>query len=125
MALPRVKVVNPNESWRGTECYIDGNEIKNVMSVDFYVSVDEIPQFTFRTNGLPDIDMYGEVKFSFVPSTAKIASIVLRKEFRENHESMNALADSIESALKDAPEEIDSRDLALMIAKRIVGLEEK
>lgn len=125
MAIPRVKVANPNESLRGTECYIDGNKVNNVKSVDFRVAVDEVPQFTFKTLGLPDIDMYGEVKFSFVPSTVKIASIVLRKEFRENHESMNALVDSIESALKDAPEEIDSRDLALMIAKRIVGLEEK
>ena len=79
----------------------------------------------FYTNGLPDIDMSGEVKFSFVPSTVKIASIVLRKEFRENHESMNALVDSIESALKDAPDETYSRDLALMIAKRIVGLEKE
>lgn len=125
MGIPRVKVVNPNESWLGTECYIDGNKVNNVKSVDFHVGIDEIPCFKFYTNGLPDIDMSGEVKFSFVPSTVKIASIVLRKEFRENHESMNALVDSIESALKDAPEETYSRDLALMIAKRIVGLEKE
>ena len=52
MAIPRVKVVNPNESWRGTECCIDGKKIPNVRSVDFRVAVDEGPQFTFETLGV-------------------------------------------------------------------------
>ena len=49
MAITRVKVVNSNESLRGTECYIDGKKIPNVRSVDFRVAVDEAPQFTFET----------------------------------------------------------------------------
>ena len=57
MAIPRVKVVNLNESWRGTECYIDGKKIPNVRSVDLRVSVDEAPHFSFDTLGLPEIDM--------------------------------------------------------------------
>ena len=48
MSIPRVKVVNPNESWMGTESYIDGKKIPNVRSVDFRVAVDEAPRFTFR-----------------------------------------------------------------------------
>ena len=69
MAIPRVKVVNPNESWLGTEYYIDGNKIQNVRSVDFRVAVDEVPTFTFETLGLPEIDMPGTVQFSFTPET--------------------------------------------------------
>ena len=81
MAIPRVKVVNSNESWRGTECYIDGKKIPNVRSVDFRVAVDEVPQFTFQTNGLPEIDMNGDIKFGFTPETVQQAAVVLRNEF--------------------------------------------
>ena len=69
MAIPRVKVVNPNESWPGTEYYIDGKKISNVRSVDFRVAVDEVPKFTFETLGLPEIDMSGDIQFSFTPET--------------------------------------------------------
>ena len=103
MAIPRVKVVNSNESWRGTECYIDGKKIPNVRSVDFRVAVDEVPQFTFQTNGLPEIDMNGDIKFGFTPETVQQAAVVLRNEFERNAESMGSLIASIESAVNDAP----------------------
>ena len=125
MAIPRVKVVNPNESWLGTEYFIDGKKISNVRSVDFRVAVDELPQFTFETLGLPEIDMAGNVKFSFTPQTVNEASKVLKHEFETNNESMNTLVNSIESAITYAPDEIDSRDLAVMITKRIAGLEKE
>ncbi len=125
MAIPRVKVVNSNESWRGTECYIDGKKIPNVRSVDFRVAVDEVPQFTFQTNGLPEIDMNGDIKFGFTPETVQQAAVVLRNEFERNAESMGSLIASIESAINDAPEETWQYDLAVRIAHRIVGLEEK
>ena len=44
MGIPRVKVVNPNEGWMGTEYYIDGKKIERVKSVYFRVAVDEVPQ---------------------------------------------------------------------------------
>lgn len=59
MGIPRVKVVNQNEDWPRTECYIDGRKINNVRIVDFRVAVDEVPQFLFETIGMPDIDMGG------------------------------------------------------------------
>ena len=68
MEIQRVKVVNPNESLRGTEYYIGGNKIENVKSVDFRVAVDEVPCFTFETLGLPDIDMAGDIQFSHTPA---------------------------------------------------------
>ena len=125
MAIPRVKVVNPNESWMGTESYIDGKKIQNVRSVDFRVAVDEAPQFTFETIGLPEIDMPGDVQFSFTPETVQQAAVVLQNEFKRNSESMVSLIASIESAINDAPEETWKRDLAVLIAYRIIGLEEK
>ena len=125
MAIPRVKVVNQNESWMGTEYYIDGKKIPNVRSVDFRVAVDEVPQFTFETLGLPDIDMHGYVQFRFAPETVQQAAVVLQNEFKRNSKSMGALIESIESAINDAPEETWKHDLAVLIAHRIVGLEEK
>ena len=80
MGRPRVKVVNPNEGWMGTEYYIDGKKIERVKSVDFRVAVDEVPQFTFETMGLPDIDMSGDIRFKFTPETVQQASVVLRNE---------------------------------------------
>lgn len=124
MGIPRVKVVSPNESWRGTECYIDGNKVKGVKSVDFRVSVDEVPQFTFETLGLPDIDMHGDVQFRFAPETIQQAAVVLQNEFKKNSEIMDALIESIESSINDAPKEICKHDLAALIAKRIVGSED-
>ena len=124
MGIPRVKVVSPNESWCGTECYIDGNKVKGVKSVDFRVAVDEIPQFTFETLGLPDIDMPGDVQFRFTPETVQQAAVVLMNEFKTNFESMDALIASIESAIDDAPETTWRHDLSILIAHRIVGMED-
>lgn len=71
MGKPRVKVVNPTEDWLGTEYYIGEKKIERVKSVDFRVAVDEIPQFTFKTMGLPDIDMGGDIRFRFTPETVQ------------------------------------------------------
>ena len=100
MGIPRVKVVNPNESWLGTEYFIDGNKVNNVRSVDFRVAVDEVPCFTFETLGLPEIDMAGNVQFSFTPETVRQVAVVLKHEFETNEKSRYALYDSVRSVLK-------------------------
>lgn len=123
MGIPRVKVINQYGNWNGTECYIDGNKVKGVKSVDFRVAVDEVPQFTFETLGLPEICMAGDVHFRFTPETVQQAAVVLMNEFKTNFESMDALIASIESAIDDAPETISRHELSKLIANRIVGLE--
>lgn len=65
--FPHVKIVNPNQTWHGTEYYVNGQKIDRVRAVDFRVAVDEIPTFDFEMMGIPDIDMYGDVRFSFTP----------------------------------------------------------
>ena len=99
--IPRVKVVNPNGDWRGTECYIDGNKIQNVRSVDFRVAVDEVPQFTFETLGLPEIDMAGDVQFSFTPETVQQAAVVLRNELSKRGDLYDVFLSSMRSAIDD------------------------
>ena len=126
MALPRVKVVNPNEGWMGTESYIDGKKIHNIRSVDFRVAVDEAPQFTFETLGLPEIDMPGDVQFSFTPETVQQAAAVLKHEFETNEKSRYALYDSVRSVLDESDIECTSINmLAVKIGNRIIGLEDK
>ena len=138
MKIPRVKVVNPNESWMGTEYYIDGKKIPNVRSVDFRVAVDEIPQFTFETIGLPDIDMPGDVQFSFTPETVQQAAVVLRNELSKHGVLYDSFLSSMRSAIDDDfwnTRETCGNDLdigkddfneaAELMLNRLIGLEEK
>lgn len=122
--MERVKVINPNESWRGTEYYIGGNKIENVKSVDFRVAVDEVPTFTFETYGAPNIDMPGEVRFSFTPQTIHDASVFLQHELSDkNSEFRKEFIASVASALKELPKECVLECVAEKIIDRIVGCE--
>ena len=138
MALPRVKVVNPNEGWMGTESYIDGKKIHNIRSVDFRVAVDEAPQFTFETLGLPEIDMPGDVQFSFTPETVHQAAVVLRNELSKRGALYDSFLASMRSVINedfwntremcgndlDIGED-DFNEVAELMLNRIIGLEEK
>ena len=119
----RVKVVNTNNGWLGTEYYINDQKINNVRSVDFRVAVDEIPIFQFETMGMPDIDMDGDVRFNFSPETVQEAAVVLRHEFTNNMDSRQALIASIESVLHEECSEYLLHSLAEKIANRIVDSE--
>lgn len=138
MGRPRVKVVNPNEGWMETECYIGGKKIERVKSVDFRVAVDEVPHFTFETMGLPDIDMGGDIKFRFTPETVQQAVVVLRNELMNHGELYNAFLKSMLSALDnkfwnsrdrngyelDLGEE-DFKEAAILMLNRLIGIEDK
>lgn len=134
--IPRIKVVNPNEGWMGTECYIDGKKIKSIKSVDFRVAVDEVPQFTFETMGLPDIDMSGDIRFKFTPETVQQASVVLRNELMACGELYHVFLESMLSALDDKfwdsrnkngneldLGEEDFKEAAVLMLNRLIGIE--
>ena len=134
--IPRVKVVNPNGDWCGTECYIDDKKIKNVKSVDFRVAVDEVPQFTFETMGLPDIDMSGDIRFKFTPKTVQQASAVLRNELMTRGGLYHIFLVSMLSALDDSfwdsrdrngndldLGEEDFKEAAALMLNRLIGIE--
>ena len=134
MAIPRVKVVNPNESWRGTECYIDVNKVNNVKSVDFRVAVDEVPQ----SLGLPEIDMNGDIKFGFTPETVQQAAVVLRNELSKRGDLYDEFLASMISAIDDDfwntretcgnyldIGKNDFNEAAELMLNRLIGLEEK
>lgn len=136
--MQRVKVVNPNESWLGTEYYIDGKKIPNVRSVDFRVAVDEVPQFTFETLGLPEVDMPGTVQFSFTPETVQQAVFVLRNELSKRGSLYDSFLASMRSAIDDDfwntrdmcgneldIGEDDFNEAAELMLNRLIGLEEK
>lgn len=136
--IPRVKVVNPNEGWMGTEYYIDGKKIENVKSVDFRVAVDEVPHFTFETMGLPDIDMSGDIRFKFTPETVQQASVVLRNELMTRGGLYHIFLESMLSALDDKfwdsrdrngndldIGEEDFKEAAVLMLNRLIGIEDK
>lgn len=138
MGRPRVKVVNPNEGWIGTEYYIDGKKIERVKSVNFRVAVDEIPQFTFETMGLPEIDMSGNIRFQFTPETVQQASIVLRNELIANKDlrgkfltsMLSALADDFWNSRETAGNQLDIgyddfKEAAELMLNRLIGIEKE
>ena len=134
--IPRVKVVNPNGDWCGTECYIDDKTIKNVKSVDFRVAVDEDPQFTFETMGLPDIDMSGDIRFKFTPKTVQQASAVLRNELMTRgglyHIFLGSMLSALDDSFWDSRDrngneldlgEEDFKEAAALMLNRLIGIE--
>lgn len=132
--IPRVKIVNERESWIGTQCYINDKKIDRVRAIDFHVAVNEIPIFDFEMMGMPEIDMTGDIRFSFTPKTVEEAVKVLRNELLKHGEIYNAFRDSIQSVLKPNERyigdgetsiraEFGSYYLAEEILKRIIGEE--
>lgn len=125
--LPRVKIVNPNDSWLGTEYYIDGKKIEKVKRIDFSVGVEEIPIFTFETMGIPDIDMPGRIIFDCKPKNVTEAIKIIRNELLKYEDLYDGFAASIGSALKEhwhcglpfEPEE----DVAKKILDYLIGEE--
>lgn len=99
--LPRVRVINPNDGWIGTECYIDGKKIDKVKRADFSVGVDEVPTFVFETEGIPDIDMPGRVIFDYKPENVKDAVQIIRNELLKHDSLYDGFSASIASALKE------------------------
>ena len=123
--LPRVRVVNPNDGWLGTEYYIDGKKIDKVKRIDFSVGVEEVPTFTFETIGIPDIDMPGKIIFDCNPENVTDAVKILRNELLKHEDLYDGFSASITSALKEhwccglpfEPEE----DVAKKILDYVIG----
>lgn len=137
MGKPRVKVVNPTEDWLGTEYYIGDKKIEHVKSVDFRVAVDEVPQFTFETMGLPDIDMGGDIRFKFTPETVQQASVVLRNELMTRgglyHIFLGSMLSALDDSFWDSRDrngndldlgEEDFKEVAVLMLNRLIGIEE-
>lgn len=121
--IPRVKVVNKGEIWLGTQCYINDKKIKKVKAVDFHVAVDEVPTFDFEVSGMPEIDMPGDVRFSFTPQTVEEAVKVLRHELLKHGDLYDGFRASISSTLKEIPAGMGLYDVAKKILDGMIGEE--
>lgn len=121
--MNRVEIKNPNESWIGTKCIIDGKDIPNVRSVDFHVGVGVVPEFTFNTIGIPDIDVMGRVVIN--PSLTNLleACRIIANELQNHGDFYDAFVASVRSAIHETPDVVWSRELAEKIVKRISGEE--
>lgn len=96
-----VKITNPNPyDWLGTKCFIDGNEVPIVRSVNFHTSVDEIPVFEFEMAAVPDIEMECLAQISVTSQSITDAISVLRHELLQHGEIYNGFKSSLKSALE-------------------------
>lgn len=96
-----VKIKNPSPYDRfGIECFIDGNEVPRVRSIDFYVAVDEIPVFEFEMMAVPDIEMECLAQISVTSQSIADAISVLRHELLQHGEIYNGFKSSLKSALE-------------------------
>ena len=96
-----VKITNPNPyDWLGTKYFIDGNEVPRVKSVDFHVSVDEVPIFNFEMMGAPDIEMECLAQISVSSQSITDAISVLRHELLQHGEIYHGFKASLKSALE-------------------------
>lgn len=98
--MPVVKVVSPDPySWIGTECFIDGEKVPKVKSVDFRVSVDEVPTFNFEMMAASDIEAECLAQISFTSQSITDAISVLRHELLQRGEIYHGFKASLKSAL--------------------------
>ena len=136
MGLQRVKIVSDNDSLR-TRCFIGENELHNVRGVDFKQTVVKVPQFKFYVFGLPDIDSFGDIQFSFTPETVQQAVVVLRNELSKRGELYDSFLASMRSSIDDnfwntretcgnEPDigQEDFNEAAELMLNRIIGLED-
>lgn len=121
--MKRVEIKNPNESWLGTKYIIDGKEVPNVKSVDFHTAVEEVPEFTFNTTGIPDIDVMGRVVINPSPKNLKEACLIVSNELQKHGDFYDAFVTSVRSSIRETPKEMWSNELAEEIVKRISGEE--
>lgn len=84
MGVSRVQIKNPGDGWLGTKYFIDGFRVPRVRSADFHVAVDEVLTFTFEILGKPDIDILGDVKFSFKPENLSEACFIISEELKKH-----------------------------------------
>lgn len=98
--MPVVRIVNPKPyDWAGTKCLIDGKTIPRVKSVDFHVSVDEVPTFSLELMAEPDIQMEALTQISFTSKSITDAISVLRHELLQHGEIYHGFKASLKSAL--------------------------
>ena len=96
-----VKITNPNPyDWMGTECYIDGEKVSRVRTVNFHVAVDEIPVVEFEMVAVPDIEMECLAQISVTSQSITDAILILRHELLQHGEIYNGFKSSLKSALE-------------------------
>lgn len=122
--MNKLKIYTDNyKSFMPTHVEIGNNEIHEVTGIEYKQYAGEIPQCTIQTNCIPDIDILADIQFQFSPQTVQEATKVLRHNLLADIDIYNAFLASIESALKELPEETDLEDVAKAIADRIIGEE--
>lgn len=99
--MPTVKITSQNPyDWLGTKCFIDGNEVPRVKTVDFHVSVDEVPIFNFEMMSTPDIELECLAQISVSSQSITDAFLVLRHELMQHGEIYDGFKASLKSALE-------------------------
>lgn len=124
--MAKVSIKNNSMMPHGTMTEIDGAPLKGVVSIDYHVSLEEVPTFVFKTYGIPDIEVEGKCDFAFTVETIQEAKRVLSHSLQTNRELYDEFVSDIESAMQESTvvwEEWEYHETAKLIADRIIGNE--
>lgn len=114
--------IKQDESGR-TKVMIDGIVLKNVVCAKYTQSVGEAPKFIFDISGRPDVVIQNaEVQVCYRAGTIQEAAEIVCSEFLKKADWYDALVASINGVLMEGSSEYLTRDLAVKIADRIIGL---
>ena len=118
--MKRVEIKNLDESRIGAKYIIDGKSVPNVRSVDFRGGVEEVPEFTFNTIGIPDIDVMADVEINPSPTNIQEACSIISNELKKHGEFYDAYKNSVLSVFNESRIAFSPYDLREEIAEKVV-----
>ena len=107
-----------------TKVWVDGKELKRVLSISFNQSVDTIPEVNIEIVPVPDMDIDIMARVNVDVFTIEQAAVVVQNAYKANRDFRESITESIESAMRESTivlEDWEYKETAKKIADRVFG----
>lgn len=121
--MNRIQIRGNGLTQQSQKVSINGHEVPYVRSATYSTSVDEVSILRLETIGYPDIDAYARVELDISPNNLRSACKIIKDELLKHGDFYKAFVSSVQSAIREVPQECWSNELAEKIVKRISGEE--
>lgn len=122
----QIKIDKENEFMLGpTKLLVNNREIRDFISARFEVAADALPTLFLEMVGTTDINAFGCAVIDPSPRNLQGACRIITEELKKHGDFYKAFIDSVQSVLREAPEDVEilSNELAEKIVRRIAGEE--